>query len=206
MPSLYIKPQGLLIYYALIHVFDHNESSISYASIRYAVGAFIIKCYIKADTFPDQWHGGLSLLKGRILILTAGTWGTGLLGSYLSRGFGHVVVIVRGQIDVFVDAVQQPQEELQGVVLGITTKLWSILGHYSLERGKTDLMKLYLFCSYIIMTVWLIKCLLWATKRFQCCNSSGVKLWLHREAFWNPRIYLPYPHNPTFYLTEKQKQ
>lgn len=45
------------------------------------------------------------------------------LDSYLSESFGLVVVVVGGQIDVFMDAVQQPQEELQGVVLGIPTKL-----------------------------------------------------------------------------------
>lgn len=65
-----------------------------------------------------------------------------LLGSYLSDRLGLVVIVVGGQIDVFVDTVQQPQEELQGIVLGITTELRSILGHYRLERGQTDSMKL----------------------------------------------------------------
>lgn len=60
------------------------------------------------------------------------------LNSYLSRRSGLVVVIVGGQDDVFVDAIQQPQEEFQCVVLGVTTKLRSILGHYSLQERKTD--------------------------------------------------------------------
>lgn len=60
-----------------------------------------------------------------------------LLESYLLRSFGLVVVVVRRQYDVFVDAVQQPQEEFQGVVLGVATKLGSVLGHDRL-RGESE--------------------------------------------------------------------
>lgn len=59
--------------------------------------------------------------------------------SYPFTSFGCIIVIVRGQIDVFVDAIQQPQKELQGVVLGITTELRSKLGHDSLQREITKL-------------------------------------------------------------------
>lgn len=56
--------------------------------------------------------------------------------SYLPGSFDLVVVVVRCQDDVFMDAIQQPQEEFQCIVLGIPTKLWSIPGHDSLEREK----------------------------------------------------------------------
>lgn len=45
-----------------------------------------------------------------------------------------VVVVVGRQVDVFVDTVQQPKQELQSVVLRITPKLASIFGNYGLER------------------------------------------------------------------------
>lgn len=128
---------------------------------QYAVRIFVVHC-IKASTLPDQWH-----------------WGQ--FSSYLSRSFGFVVVIVGGHTDVFMDAVQQPQEELQSVVLGITPKLWSILGHYSLERGDRDLMKQSFFSSYTIMTCGWLSTFYEPGKRFQCSNTGGVKLWLHRK-------------------------
>lgn len=46
-----------------------------------------------------------------------------ILYSYLSQSFGFVVVIMAGQVDIFMNTIQQPQKELQGVMLGISTKL-----------------------------------------------------------------------------------
>lgn len=97
-----------MLFNALMNVINQTESRIRSASIRRAV---------------------LTLMP-----VTPGA--TGPLESYLSGGFGLVVVIVGGQIDVFVDAVQQPQEELQGVVLRVATKLRSVLGHYGLQRER----------------------------------------------------------------------
>lgn len=45
-----------------------------------------------------------------------------------------VVVVVGRQVDVFVDTVQQPKQELQSVMLRITPKLAAIFGNYGLER------------------------------------------------------------------------
>lgn len=53
--------------------------------------------------------------------------------SHLQWKLELVVVVVGGQVEVFVDAVQQPQQELQGVVLGVTPKLAPIFGHDGLE-------------------------------------------------------------------------
>lgn len=53
----------------------------------------------------------------------------------LSIGFDHVVSTwwwYRG-VDVFVDAVEQPQQELQSIVLGIPSELRAVLGHNRLE-------------------------------------------------------------------------
>ena len=135
MPSLYINPQGSMIHNALIHVFNHNESCISHASIKHAEWSFIIKCFRKVDM--------------RTIMLTV-TWTNSRLDSYLSGSFGLVVVIVGGQVDVFVDAVQQPQEELQGVVLGVTTKLGPVLGHNGLQEQKW--WKCHFSTGYIIMS------------------------------------------------------
>lgn len=139
------------IYKALIHLFNHYDSCISYAPIKYAVWSFITIVTIRGA------YEELFLVRSRIIVSTAATWTNRLLDSYLPGSF--VVVIVGGQIDVFMDAVQQPQEELQSIVLGITTELRSILGHYSLERGKAHLMKVEFFYSCIIKTVWLIMCI-----------------------------------------------
>lgn len=62
----------------------------------------------------------------------------GLCSSYLLRSFDLVVVIVRCQDNVFMDSIQQPQKEFQGVMLGIPTKLRSVFGHDCLEKGKED--------------------------------------------------------------------
>lgn len=60
------------------------------------------------------------------------------LVSYLPKSFDLVVVVVGSHVDIFVDSVEEPEEELQGVVLGITTKLWSIFGHDGLERRREE--------------------------------------------------------------------
>jgi len=60
-----------------------------------------------------------------------------LLDSYLCGSFGGVVVVVGGHVDVLMDAVQQPQEKLQGVVLEVTAELRPVFGHYVLERRET---------------------------------------------------------------------
>lgn len=62
----------------------------------------------------------------------------GLCSSHLLRSFDLVVVIVRCQDDVFMDSIQQPQKEFQGVMLRIPTKLGSVFGHNCLEKGKED--------------------------------------------------------------------
>lgn len=46
-----------------------------------------------------------------------------------------VVVVVRAVIGVFVNSVQKPEEELQGVVLRVSPKLRAVLGHDALQ-GK----------------------------------------------------------------------
>lgn len=97
------------------------------------------------DMFLDQRDRELFFVRKQNY---ADSWPNSPPDSYLSRSFGHVVVIVGGQVDVFMNTVQQPQEELQGVVLGITTKLCSILGHYSLERGKAHVTKVLFLQNY----------------------------------------------------------
>lgn len=60
------------------------------------------------------------------------SWPPGI--SHLLWKLELVVVVVGRQVDVFVDTVQQPEQELQSVMLRITPKLASIFGNYGLER------------------------------------------------------------------------
>lgn len=39
-------------------------------------------------------------------------------------------------VEVFVNSIQQPEEELLGIVLGVTLELQGALGHHILQRGK----------------------------------------------------------------------
>lgn len=56
---------------------------------------------------------------------------------YLSGGFAFVVVVCAGGgIDVLVNAVQEPQQEFQRVVLGISPELRAIFGHNALDGRK----------------------------------------------------------------------
>lgn len=80
---------------------------------------------------------------------TTAKWPISLLDSYLSQSFGFVVVIMAGQVDVFMNTIQQPQKELQGVMLWISTKLWSILGHYRLERGTADVTQIFFYVAMV---------------------------------------------------------
>lgn len=126
MISLYIKPQALLYNASLYLIIMSHVLVMHQFSMRFEPSF----CYYKgAACFP--------ISDSRIIMSPAAKWAGSPAGSYLPGTFGLVVVVVGGQVDVFMDAVQQPQEELQGVVLGVATKLWSILGHYSLERGKS---------------------------------------------------------------------
>lgn len=57
-------------------------------------------------------------------------------GSYLGRGLDAVVVVVGFQDDILVQAVQQPQEELQGIMLGVPSELGAVLGHGGLGKRR----------------------------------------------------------------------
>lgn len=57
--------------------------------------------------------------------------------SYLPWGFGLVIVVAAGgQVDILMNSVQKPKQELQGVMLGVSSELGSILGYYTLERER----------------------------------------------------------------------
>jgi len=62
--------------------------------------------------------------------------------THLGGGFGlaaavSVVVVVRAGIGIFVNSVQEPEEELQGVVLRVTPKLRAVLGHHALGGRRS---------------------------------------------------------------------
>ena len=67
------------------------------------------------------------------------------LGTHLGVSFGFAaaavavaaaVVVVEAGTGIFVNTVQKPEEELQGVVLRVSTKLRAVFGHYALRRGE----------------------------------------------------------------------
>ncbi len=49
-----------------------------------------------------------------------------------------VTVVVRAGICIFMNSVQKPEEELEGVMLRVSPKLRAILGHYALREGKRE--------------------------------------------------------------------
>lgn len=64
--------------------------------------------------------------------------------THLGTGFGlavaaaAVAVIVGAGTGVFMNSVQKPEEELEGIVLRVSPKLGTVFGHYALKRGETS--------------------------------------------------------------------
>lgn len=48
-----------------------------------------------------------------------------------------VTVVVRAGISIFMNSVQEPQKEFQGIVLRVSPKLRAVLRHCALQRGET---------------------------------------------------------------------
>lgn len=61
-----------------------------------------------------------------------------MMWTHLGTDFGlaaaAVTVFVEAGISVFVNSVQQPEEELEGIMLRVSPKLRAILCHYTLRR------------------------------------------------------------------------
>lgn len=62
--------------------------------------------------------------------------------TYLGFGLAVIVaaavtVVVRAGISIFMNSVQEPQKEFQGIVLRVSPKLRAILRHCALQRGET---------------------------------------------------------------------
>ena len=72
--------------------------------------------------------------------------------THLGVGFGLAaaaaavsVVVVGALISIFMNSIQKPEEELEGVMLRVSPKLRAVLGHYALRRGETSHLILWAF-------------------------------------------------------------
>ena len=67
-----------------------------------------------------------------------------MMRTHLGVGFGlataaaAVSVVVGVVIIIFMNSVQKPEEELEGIMLRVSPKLRAVLGHYALRRGETS--------------------------------------------------------------------
>lgn len=61
--------------------------------------------------------------------------------THLGLSFGLaaacVVVVVRAAVSIFMHSVQEPEQELEGVVLGVAAELRGVLGHRTLGTRET---------------------------------------------------------------------
>lgn len=79
---------------------------------------------------------------------------TRFLQTHLGTSFGlaaavGVVVVVGALVSIFVNSVQQPEQELEGVVLRVPPKLRSVLCHRTLRRRETATFIFRLFAKVI---------------------------------------------------------
>lgn len=68
---------------------------------------------------------------------------TRIFQTHLGISFGlaaavGVVVVVRAFVSVFVNSVQKPEQELEGIVLRVPSKLRGVPCHRALRRGETS--------------------------------------------------------------------
>lgn len=67
-----------------------------------------------------------------------------MMWTHLGVGFGlaaaaaAVTVVVWAGINIFMNFVQKPEEELEGIMLRVSPKLRAILCHCTLRRGETS--------------------------------------------------------------------
>lgn len=66
-----------------------------------------------------------------------------IFGTHLGISFGlaaaaAVGVVVRAFVSVFVNSVQKPEQELEGIVLRVPPKLRGVPCHRALRRGETS--------------------------------------------------------------------